>query len=159
MMSGDVRTMTIADALREVAGCVDSKLCVKCDVSLLPGQLPLWTSLDMAWVRLVGAYPSTRFPQQRIDSDSCAAPLAYQIEIGIIHCVPTVGNRGQAPMAEALENLAVQILQDMEDIKMALRCCLPGWDILLNTWTPIGPTGNVVGGSWQATIAREYGDG
>lgn len=155
----DARSATIADALREVAGCVDAKLCVKCEVNLLPGQLPMWTSVDMAWVRLVNAYPSTTFPQQRVGDDNCAAPLAYGVEVGIIHCIPGVGNRGQAPTAATLEEITVQILQDMEDIKEALRCCLPGWLLILGTWTPIGPTGNVVGGTWQMQIAREYGDG
>lgn len=148
----------ITDALASLKGCLDEAFCKRCPTVLLAGTQPLALGNDMAWVRLVNAYPSKRFPSQDTESTSCKSPLAYALEIGVIHCLP-IPNRSPMPTAEAMTAMAVTLSEEMMDLRSIPGCCLgEDWDVLLGNWVPIGPQGALIGGAWQFAITRTYGD-
>jgi hypothetical protein len=100
-----------------------------------------------AWVRLVQAYPSSSFPDPD-QSGNCRMPLAYEWEVGVARCAPTVDETGTMPTRD--ENLAVTIQQyaDMEAMRRAISCCFGvDDDYILGAYTP----GVVLGGCNVAT--------
>lgn len=108
-----------------------------------------------AWVRLVGAYPSTTFPSPAARAQ-CGAPLAYQIEVGIARCAPAMGPRGQPPPVEALEDAVRLQMADMAAMRRAIDCCLgdayPDREHLLGQYTPMPVQGDCMGGTWALTV-------
>jgi hypothetical protein len=124
-----------------------------CDV--MPGALAPFDFADdgQAWVRLVNAFPSLIFPNQSTDlRASCAAPLAYVIEVGIVRCAPRYDGAGHPPsQAEEFEATRIQ-MADMAAMRRAIQCCLNRKDAVLGIYTPIGPDEGGIGGTWQVTI-------
>lgn len=107
---------------------------------------------DFGWVRLVTAFNYTQFPipNQRVGCDPGA--LGFNMEVGIGRCYP-IPSDGSAPSAEqAAEGTRLQ-MADMAAIRRAIICCL-GDDVeyLFGQYTPFGPQGGIVGGSWQVGI-------
>lgn len=148
----------ITDALESLRGCLDEHLCGTCPTTILAGAQPMALGNDLAWVRLVNSFPSRRFPAQDVDYTDCGSPLAYVVELGIIHCLP-VQQRAPIPTPEQATAMAKRLSGDMMTLRKVATCCLgDGWEVLLNNWTPLGPQGAIVGGTWTITIAREYGD-
>lgn len=150
----------ITEALQSLQECVDEALCKTCPTIILAGAQPLHIGgSDMSWVRLVNSYPSKRFPSQDAEATSCSSPLAYVLEVGIVRCIP-MQNRAPLPTASDMTKTALRLSEDMTSVRRAIGCCLDDeeWDILLGNWVPIGPQGAVVGGVWQVTITRAYGD-
>lgn len=148
----------IGDALTELQECVSKAICTKCSVLLLPGGAPLVSEVDYAWVRLVNSYPSLRFPAQDVEANQCAvAPLAYVIEVGIMHCLP-LPNRSVVPTPEAMCDAAKTLADDMISLHSVFACCLEGWDMIVGSWTPLGPQARMVGGAWTLTITRTWAD-
>jgi hypothetical protein len=101
-----------------------------------------------AWVRLVQAYPSSSFPNPDADGN-CAMPLAYEWEVGVARCAPSMDVDGSAPTRD--ENLAttVQQYEDMRAMRKAIQCCFGSDDVdyILGPYTP----GVVLGGCNVAT--------
>lgn len=109
----------------------------------------------MAWVRLVSAYPSTAFPSPAADA-TCAAPLGFEVEIGVAYCAPIGSSDGSPPtFADHFESAELQ-LAAMSAMRVAMQCCFPGhrMDVVLGQYTPTGPQGGVVGGVWSLFVAE-----
>lgn len=130
-----------------------------CYCGVLPGALIAAQYVDqrtrqgMAWVRLSGAWPYSTFPSAD-NTAQCLAPIAYEIEIGSLFCAPAFADsRGTPPsLAAQLEATRVQMAA-MAAMRRAIVCCLgTGKTAALGQYIPIGPEGDVVGGTWTVTV-------
>lgn len=111
----------------------------------------------MAWVRLATANPSTEFPSAAVFRNGCGAPLAFGVEVGAINCVPGLTASGTFPTKEALEEAARLQVTTMMSMRRVITCCLPSvLEVVLETYTPYGPNGALVGGTWTASISEEF---
>lgn len=112
-----------------------------------------------AWVRLVAASPTIGFPNNDITADSCAWRLAYEVEMGVVRPSPipeTVLSTVDLP--DDAENTAAAGLQ-LSDM-MAMHHALIGArqeieHLLPGSYTPIGPVGGAVGGTWSLTLGDD----
>lgn len=114
--------------------------CSECDGGLC-GQ---------AWVRLVSVYPSATFPTQDL-SGNCTMPLAYEWEIGVARCAPTIGDDGSAPSRDENLEATVQQYTDMVAMRRAIACCFASQDIdyILGPYSPAPVLGGCLAGTWQ----------
>jgi hypothetical protein len=124
--------------------------CGECDGDGCGGQ---------AWVRLSGAFPSTRFPAVQDAAASCVTPLAFVIEVGIARCAPvgTVSTvQGFAPptLEQQIEAVRLQTA-DMSAMKRAVSCCLENkysdLTYTLGVYTPISG-GDCNAGTWLISV-------
>lgn len=117
-----------------------------------------WAEGGQAWVRLVSAFPSTTFPEPNVDATPCAVSIAYQIEMGVIRCMPAVNAlTGKADDGYML-NVVRQQMSDMEAMKKAILCCLDDdFPLVLSEYTPWGPQGNAYGGIWTFAVTGVKG--
>jgi hypothetical protein len=111
-----------------------------------------------AWVRLVQAFPSTDFPSQLLELRNCTAPLAFELEIGIVRCKPvgtSSGVRGFVPPSLE-QNVSALRLQtaDIAAMRRAVLCCFgeTDTDYILGTYTPISPDGDCLGGVFNVYV-------
>lgn len=125
-----------------------------CSCTFYPGALPAFDGCSectsgtcgMGWLRVVTAFPSDSFPLQSFDPH-CRKEMVWQLEIGAVRCMPVEQDGG--PLDEqTLAEVWVGQMLDAEAIARAVFCCdVPS--IMLDTYTPIGPDGGCVGGSWS----------
>lgn len=104
-----------------------------------------------AWVRITGAYPSTVVGQPNFNLDNCGASMGVDIEIGVLRCLE-VPEGGEAPTPEQFLEAANVQIKDMIAIRDAVLCCEHFPSYILGAWTPIGPDGGLVGGSWTISV-------
>lgn len=112
----------------------------------------------MAWVRLVSVEEAQFGITENatgLGGNPCAAPLQATIEVGVTRCAPTMDDNGEPPtMADQLAAAEGQTA-DMMAALYAIRCCYePLGDVVVGTWTPIGPDGVCMGGSWSITVTQ-----
>lgn len=109
-----------------------------------------------AWVRLTTAYPSSAVGFADTTPGNCSKGFGYDIEIGITRCIRIVENGGSLPADEMLGAVQLQIA-DMLTMQQAILCCssFAGENSVLGQYTPIGPEGGVVGGSWVISVAAD----
>jgi hypothetical protein len=138
-------------------GLAEAGLPAPCFCGVLPGGSVAndYGDEGMAWVRLVTAAPSRQFPQQDDTWTPCAAPIAYTLEMGVLRCAPVFADsRGNPPSLEAqFETVRLQ-MADMEAMKKAIACCNTPeeWDVALGPYSPVGPDGGRVGGTWTFSV-------
>jgi hypothetical protein len=109
----------------------------------------------MAWVRVV-SIGEQQFATEGVAMPSaCAHPIEVTIEAGVVRCAPQPDNAGNPPsMAKQLEASEGQ-MADMASILKAIRCCFfHDGELVLGTWTPIGPEGMILGGAWTLTLTE-----
>lgn len=136
-----------------------------CFCGVLAGEQVAWDYCQpcegdmcgMAWVRIASIVPlsATTSNDGTILLNRCAPALAAIFEIGVLRCAPTVGPEGQLP--DMAEQLAAAHLQasDMAAAGRAAACCFTdGRMVAVNQWTPLGPDGGCVGGSWTVTVGE-----
>lgn len=125
-----------------------------CACSVLPGGPGLYDFAigGQAWVRLVTAFPSTNFPAADTLS-GCAAPLAYQVEVGIVRCAPQMDEQGNPPPVMEQTEAAIYQMGDLAAIRKAVQCCFAKDDYIyrLGSYTPI-MLGDALGGAWTVYI-------
>jgi len=127
-----------------------------CFCGMVPGDNVAWDfPSGMAWVRLVDAFPSTVFPTPNTTPRaSCSAMLVATLEVGLLQCAPTLSPTGAAPdEVQSFEATRLQ-LAGMRAMHQAIVCC----DIdlmVLGNYTPQGPQGVMVGGTWQINVGVE----
>jgi hypothetical protein len=131
-----------------------------CICTPLPGEVLatdyVTEDAGMAWVRLESAWPSTAFPNQAVGSSSCKAPLAFALEIGIAYCAPMPASDGTPPdLASQFESVELQMAA-MAAMRAAIECCMPAStaDYAIGMYSPMGPEGGVVGGTWSMFLAE-----
>lgn len=106
-----------------------------------------------AWVRLVSAFPSSALPDPDADA-RCTGPLAYALEVGVVRCAPLPAEDGTPPDAGEHLDSALQVAQDMQAMLRAMQCCFSrGVLHVVGEYTPVGPGGGCVGGTWSVTVA------
>lgn len=106
-----------------------------------------------AWVRLDRIYPSKQFPVQDQTADNCSSVQAAVIELGILRCVPTLGQGGAMPTAEADAQAALEAVRDAGAMLHVFRCCtaLDGVNTMLGVYQP-RDAGDCGGGTWTITV-------
>jgi len=114
---------------------------------------------SMAWVRHISSYPSVRFPSSDVTLQSCHATLAHIIEVGIIRPTPIPESDGSTvELPDDLEHLntAFDLADDMILMKDAVARAAKSIDfVILGSYTPQGPEGGAVGGTWQVTVGDD----
>ena len=155
----------------ELAACLCTELTASglpdvCFCGVLPGAM---VALDtcggcgatgkcgQAWVRLVSVFPSNNFPNPD-SAPTCASLLAFELEIGVMRCAPAMDSRGNPPtVAQQLDAVRLQTA-DMLAMRRAVACCMGGTDnaYFLGTYSPYGPQGGCVGGSWTVVVGQEF---
>jgi len=127
-----------------------------CFCGVLPGDQAVWDyGNGMAWVRLVDVYPSTTFPSANTTPrGSCSAYLAATLEVGLLQCAPGLSATGNLPtQADQFEATRLQ-LAGMRAMQQAIACCDLDL-VVLGTYSPQGPQGNMVGGTWTINVGSE----
>ena len=110
----------------------------------------------MAWVRLTTAYPASGVDLPNETVGNCSAGMGYEVEIGILRCISIGDSSGNLPTsAELLAATDLQI-KDMLTMWRAVNCCTAfgSKDFRLGTYTPAGPSGGLVGGTWTLAMAE-----
>lgn len=111
----------------------------------------------LAYVKINRVYPSTdNFPEQDLTFLPCG-PFAYgvDLEMGVFRCAPT-SDASTLPTCAAWTAAARQVANDQQAMRAAL-CCLrenleQGAPVVIGEWTPLGPSGNCVGGTQTVTV-------
>lgn len=114
----------------------------------------------LAWVRLASIFPAagdTLAPDTRVGN--CYRGWAVQVELGAVRCWPGAGKFADKEMwAES----AYLVAQDAAALRRTVTCCYePGNDlhqVAVGTWTPVGITGQCVGGRMPVTVSSDVGD-
>jgi hypothetical protein len=153
---GNICLNLLAEAEKQLEDCGSGPVCT----SAVFNGIVAWDycgecSSDVcgfAYVRLAQSYPSSIFPQPSLDL-SCAAPLTHQLELGVIRCVPTLGDDGDPPDPVEVTASALGFMEDMEALKHAATLVLPKTNILSN-WVPVGPQGGCGGGYWSIYLSE-----
>lgn len=112
----------------------------------------------MAWVRVSSVYPSAVFPAQDQSASGCLMPMAVQLEVGALYCAPVTQGRSNNPpgLSQVFDSTRTQMAA-MAAMLRAIECCLGAASrkgVSLGPYTPLGPDGGVVGGSWTVTVAE-----
>lgn len=109
-----------------------------------------------AWVRVVRVFPSNTFPQiEQSPRRSCGADLAVELEIGVLRCAPMPTDSGRVPPSMSAQWDATRLqMADMASMQRAVQCCYRDSDlVMLGNYTPTGPQGGIVGGTWQVLVS------
>lgn len=115
----------------------------------------------MAWVRLVTTGPSRNFPAIVSDLNSCGATLAHSFELGVMRAAPLAvallaGSGVDLPSDEENSEAASLALDDMECLWAAIQTARADIELLVpGTYTPVGPTGGSLGGTWSVTVGDD----
>lgn len=153
--------------LSELATCLCAQIEIDgqppvCFCGVLPGsQVALdYTgncaeACGMAWVRLSGMYPSISIGQISQRAANCQDMWGLEVEIGIVRCASVLDDQGNPPSdAQLLADAQVQ-MADADTMRRAVLCCLSPKDFLLGAYTPTGPQGGVVGGTFTVYLMVE----
>lgn len=115
-----------------------------------------------AWVRLVNVFPSIDFPQPSQTLNTCAMPLAYQLEVGVVRCKPvgsTSGARGFTPptLEQQVGALRLQTA-DIQAMLRAINCCFDdtNMDFIVGQYNPVTPEGDCLGGAFTLWVRGPY---
>lgn len=154
--------MTLTETLTSLAACLCAQITVDgspepCWCGVMPGQAALFEPLGdhceggMAWVRLANAYPSVAVGQADTSLANCGSGTGIDVEVGIVRVIEI----DEDALDEAA-NLAIveQQIKDMTTMRKAIQCCgaISPRDVILGSYTPYGPLGAVVGGTWTVYI-------
>lgn len=156
----DVRIMPTLMALHECL-CAELKrsgLDLGCECAIVHGNVafvaPPTVGKGTAWVGITNVFPSKNFPAPTADKDTCAAPLAALVSVGIIRCYSVKVN------GESTEDMLLWMdkqMADMAAMRRAILCCASSEDVSLGQYTPIGPEGGVYGGQWSVALGEHLG--
>lgn len=105
----------------------------------------------MAWVRLTGLYPSTILGEQNNDPKNCAAGLGLPVEVGMMRCTP-VGTGDTPPNGTQLLSATELQVSDALTMRRAIACCDGSDAWSLGQYTPVGPSGGMLGGIWSLNL-------
>jgi len=139
-----------------------------CDrIALTPGSEVAWDECceGFLYVRLVTMFPTGNpFPQLDQRPGSCKPTMiGSTIAVGVLRCTPTQDSGGGAPPAADLTANTLEVTADASILLEAIKCCLAdltddqasnAQQIVLGSWTPLGPEGVCVGGEWSITIGH-----
>jgi hypothetical protein len=110
------------------------------------------------WVRLVQAYPTTRFPEQQVTAYRGELSYAVVVELGMVRPAPLeteIDGQLFVPTVEAEQAAAALAVTDQAILRHAALVSYGdelNVDLVLGAYTPFGPEGGVVGGSVTVTV-------
>lgn len=109
----------------------------------------------MAWVRLMSAYPADGVNIPNEKPGNCSSGLGLQIEMGMLRCIASGDSQGNPPSQAELLRASLQTSADALLMRKAVFCCdaVPTKDFILGNYTPTGPLGGLVGGTWGLAVA------
>lgn len=105
----------------------------------------------MAYIRIVEAYQSAAFPDPDDTVTRCQSPLAVQLAVGALRCMP-VEDDGSLPDPDAVMEASIGVIADMTAMWEAISCCDIG-EYAVGNYTPLGPQGGCVGGEWLMWVS------
>lgn len=160
--------MSPYDVLSDLAACLCASLTPEdadgpnlCFCGVLAGDQPYDAmgigegcdddTCGQAWVRMVNSYPSTSVGVADLEPNNCAKALGLDIEVGVLRCFPLEENGGILS-AEDLDQAVRDQLDDMIAMQRAILCCSTLEDYVLGMYLPMGPIGNVIGGTWTLSV-------
>jgi hypothetical protein len=165
-MEGNAVTKTIKQMMAVLLGNLTALLAEDsdeplCMVTQMPGESIAfdYDCGGTAWVRLVNANPTVIFPNPDTTEQSCAATLAFQVEVGIMRpaSVGEVVNNEYIPPSDVdLFNATERQLDDLQilwDTIQKSRSGIP--QMVIGIYNPVGPDGGIVGGTWQLAIGGD----
>lgn len=153
----------IFDTLTDLATCLCAQIITDglpetCYCGLIPGEAPAvgyfgdCENNGVAYVRLANAYPSKSIGQQDLSVSNCGSVMGLDIEVGILRMMTVGDEDGNMPTAgEILEATQLQVA-DMLTMRRAVECCLQPEDYVMGSYTPVGPDGGILGGSWEVNL-------
>lgn len=114
---------------------------------------------EIAYVRLIGAYPSVDFPEQDAAA-TCVSLMAYSVAVGIVRVWDAADHDGEAKPAEELVEMARLQLADMAKIRRTIQCCFgdkfEDIEYVVGAYTPLSGAQGVVGGEQLVTIQERF---
>ncbi|HEY6416443.1 MAG TPA: hypothetical protein VIX41_09405 [Acidimicrobiales bacterium] len=154
----------VAPLLLDLVDCMCNELAVTgagalCWCGLWPGLEVSWeycgecgsAHCGMGFVHLVGINPYEEFPAPVVDL-RCTLPLAAQVEIGALRCLPQRVDGAVLEPAQ-MADVALAQISDAWALRRSLLCC--GTTYALGEYLPVGPAGGCVGGIWTAWLALD----
>jgi hypothetical protein len=161
--------MSVAVRLSKVVAALTDCLCEgltqhgagpTCWCGLFPGTEVAWDycgecssrKCGMGYVRIVSVYESDSFPTPNPDQSRCGSPLAVQLAVGALRCLPTMEQDGSLPDEAAMLEAGLAVIADMGAMREALRCCDVD-ELVIGAYTPLGARGGCVGGEWSVWVA------
>lgn len=159
--------MNITQCLTDIAACLcstieSSRVPNVCFCGVVPGDAPVadyvgsCTGVDqgMAWVRLMAMYPANGVNVLDESPQNIAGATGADIEIGIIRPVPPPDPMGNPPTPEQYAAMAELAADDATVMLRTIKCCDTLLDLqhLMGQYAPIGPQGDVYGGSWAVAV-------
>lgn len=132
-----------------------------CWCGLWPGANVSWDycgdcgsgQCGMAYLRPGALFPFSTFPQPTIDV-TCRSPYAWEWEIGVLRCFPTMDEDGSLPDDADISETQIALMDDQFAILDAVLCCESDFitQRVVEAWEPAGPGGNCVGGAWSIYV-------
>ena len=117
----------------------------------------------MGWVRLVSVNPTITYPNADVRVKHCGRyEFAYIIEVGLLRPAPMIQdndvNELVIPTDEENFDASMQLFDDIHYMHEAIVRLQGDYsDVIPGSWTPIGPEGGLVGGTWTLTNSADKG--
>lgn len=155
----------VTTPLTDLLGCLCTEVNAiqpVCDCSILPGNEVAWDycgectdegKCGQAWVRMVRVFPWSVWPEPSVDAN-CTLPLAMEVELGVVRCLPTLSEGGDLPPIGDIESSSMLQVADMWAMYRAVTCCSASLKTAFN-YDAVGPLGGCVGGVWSAYLSLE----
>jgi hypothetical protein len=150
-------------AVAESVGPILADIVEQCRRALVPRPLrviPVYPGAEVAWDsccegqlwgRVVSIQPHTGANTGRSAAPPCGVLWwNVTVAVGILRCIATLNDAGEAPRPAALAADGVQMLADLTVIQQVLL-----WHdsvAAMIAWNPLGSQGGCGGGEWQATV-------
>ncbi|UOK18344.1 hypothetical protein SEA_BRUHMOMENT_27 [Arthrobacter phage BruhMoment] len=154
----DILLAELIVALRE-DGLTDEEMCA---VAVFPGGgIPVDSDCGVTiWVRLVEGAATTQFPNAGFADNRkvCWWNLLTTVEMGVLRPAPIPDDtlsQIEMPTSEEQTAAAHKQMDDMEAMNRAIMAAKRSIDELVPVnYTPVGPDGGVVGGTWAMTVGN-----
>lgn len=128
----------------------------ECDDEVDPDYPDQAFDCGLAWVRLMNLYPASA-PGVRADTaGTCvASTLGFDLNIGLTRCFELPEDPTTTLSPQQLADSTWAQLADGLIIRKAIMCCesLESDNSTLGTYSPIGPIGGLLGGSWSISVS------
>jgi hypothetical protein len=130
----------------------ESGITKPCLCTVLPGANVAYDYCEeggMAWSRLFAITPV-----EVVNGNQCVIEYDVTVEVGVLRCAPGLGPDGELPTEPEQLAASMQQMFDMGVMHKALTCTpVAAYYSLaqMGPYTPIGPDGGCVGGTWTRT--------
>jgi len=153
----------VFDALTNLATCLCAQIVADglpdvCFCGVIPGEAAsamyqgdCTKKCGMAWVRLITVTSASGVGVPNDQPGNCSSGIGYEVEVGILRCTP-IGTATTPPAPAQLLGAAEFQYADMMSMRRAVACCVGSKDWMIGGYTPMGPSGGMVGGAWNVTM-------